>query len=112
MAGSCPARPPAARAVHTGSSCSEEQAQPDTGWGCISSLSAQSAGWGDGSAGREGSENFRYLLAPRGSQEKQKLSHRGAVAWQVTPVQGHRRQPPWAGRDCRVGQRQTRSFSR
>lgn len=65
----------------------------------ISSLSAQRAGWGDRTAGEEGARamgvNFRYLLAPRGSEEKQSPLHCGAVASRasvVTPTQGRRPQ--------------------
>lgn len=74
------ALPPATMAVHTGSSCSEEQAQPDPvgAGGAFPPSQPRVQVGGDRTAGRQG-EDCRYLPAPRGSAEKQSLSRCGAV---------------------------------
>lgn len=71
MTGSCQTLLPTARAVLSSTSCSEEQAKPDTEVKGTSSLPARSAGRGDRKAVRAVGEKFRWLLEPRVSEEKQ-----------------------------------------
>lgn len=109
------ALPPATMAVHTGSSCSEEQAQPDpvgVGGAFPPSQPRVQVG-GDRTAGRERTAGtFRHHVVQRKSKVSRAVEQCGLAGWsgpsQMILTQGYR-QYMWTERDCR-GQRQTHSF--